>query len=250
MNSNRSPAEAEQVLGQICLPPNTGQKGQTLSQETTTTLAKAQRDKQTSYISQSKSPGEPAREPRHAALVPQWWAYSSCPPSAPRGGTSPCPRNVLVSVILNFSHSPLWKQTHNSFIYSTMSAASVTKLPFPFCRIPVASFTSYSLSTWSLSYLFSPRPIFIVPSIFATLMPPLTFSSLFCNLFRSPLSLIFHNSRVLCCPSSHLKVPVSCICLILLLQQSPALIPVQWQNSYWFQRKWGSWSIYGFAQHT
>lgn len=121
--------------------------------------------------------------------------------------------------------------------------------PFHFAGSPLPH-SLLILYPLEVSYLFSPRPIFIVPSIFATLMPPLTFSSLFCNLFRSPLSLIFHNSRVLCCPSSHLKVPVSCICLILLLQQSPALIPVQWQNSYWFQRKWGSWSIYGFAQHT
>lgn len=102
----------------------------------------------------------------------------------------------------------------------------------------------------SLLFIFTSCPIFILPSIFATLMPPLTFSSLFCNLFRSPLSLIFHNSRVLRCPSSHLKVPLSCICLILLLQQHPALIPAQWQNSYWCQWKWGSWSIYGFAQYT
>lgn len=57
------------------------------------------------------------------------------------------PKNILVSDILNFSHSPLWKQAHNSFIYSPMSATSVTKLPFPFYRIPIASFASYSLST-------------------------------------------------------------------------------------------------------
>lgn len=119
--------------------------------------------------------------------------------------------------------------------------------PFHFAESPLPH-SLLILYPLEVSLIFTSRPIFILPSIFATLMPPLTFSSLFCNLFRSPLSLIFHNSHVLCCPSSHLKVPVSCICVI--LQQSPALIPVQWQNSYWFQWKWGSWSIYGFVQYT
>lgn len=123
-----------------------GQKGQTFSQETTS-LAKAQGGKQTSSVPQSKPPGEAEREPQNPALMPWWWAYSCCQHLAPRGWPSPCPKNFLVSDILNFSRSSLWKQTHNSFIYSTMSAASVTKLPLPFCRIPVASFTSYSLST-------------------------------------------------------------------------------------------------------
>lgn len=82
-----------------------------------------------------KFPGEPVREPWCPALISvvclflfvtsrSTWMFLSLEPS--------------VFWHIEFSHSSLWKEIHNSFIYSTMSAASAAKLPFPFCRIPLS----------------------------------------------------------------------------------------------------------------
>lgn len=142
VSSDCSPAEAQQVLRQV-LPP-----AKSLDKKNRT-LDEVQRDKQTNYVSQSKFPGEPEREPWCPGLVSAVGLLLFFPSCSTWMSLALEPSCFWYT---EFSHSPLWKEAHNSFIYLTTSAASAAKLPFPFCRIPVASFTS--LSTWNPSYLF------------------------------------------------------------------------------------------------
>lgn len=143
-SSNYSAAEAEQILRQILAPTKTLDKK-------SSNLDEVQRDKQTSSAAQRKFPGAPVREPWcpvFVSVVGLLLLFTSCSSWVSLALEPSCFWHI------ELSHSPLWKETHNSFIYSTTSAASAAKLPFPFCRIPVASFTSYSLSPWNPSYLF------------------------------------------------------------------------------------------------
>lgn len=125
-SSDYGAAEAEQVLRQILPPTKTlDKKNSTLDEVQRWLQRKPQR----------KFPGEPVREPWCPALISvvclflfvtsrSTWMFLSLEPS--------------VFWHIEFSHSSLWKEINNSFIYSTMSAASAAKLPFPFCRIPLS----------------------------------------------------------------------------------------------------------------
>ena len=148
VNSDCSPAEAEQVLRQVLLPtePLDKKDKPCSSRQAPPWLKHSETSRPVMYHR-----ANPQENQKGSHSIQHSCLSGGLTPVLPAllhvDGPHPAPGMIL---FLIYRISPILlreKKTHNSFIYSTMSAASVTKLPFPFCRIPVVSFRSYSLST-------------------------------------------------------------------------------------------------------